>query len=57
MYRTGATGTPTTSAPGGGSTGTTGGAVYSVTDTFIGPSFLTGFNHEAIADPTNGRVK
>ncbi|KAG8691660.1 hypothetical protein FRC09_011564, partial [Ceratobasidium sp. 395] len=31
-------------------------ATYSVSDTFIGSSFLTGFNHEAIADPTHGRV-
>ncbi|KAF8708398.1 glycoside hydrolase family 16 protein, partial [Rhizoctonia solani] len=31
-------------------------ATYSVTDTFIGSSFLSGFTHEAIADPTHGRV-
>ncbi|QRV90795.1 glycoside hydrolase family 16 protein [Ceratobasidium sp. AG-Ba] len=31
-------------------------ATYKVTDTFIGSSFLTGFVHEAIADPTHGRV-
>ncbi|KAG8707683.1 hypothetical protein FRC08_000355 [Ceratobasidium sp. 394] len=32
-------------------------ATYKVTDTFIGPSFLSGFVHEAIGDPTHGRVK
>ncbi|KAG8691173.1 hypothetical protein FRC11_006148 [Ceratobasidium sp. 423] len=31
-------------------------ATYSVSDTFIGSSFLSGFTHEAIADPTHGRV-
>ncbi|CAE6419931.1 unnamed protein product [Rhizoctonia solani] len=31
-------------------------ATYSVSDSFIGSSFLTGFTHEAIADPTHGRV-
>ncbi|KAB5591108.1 Endo-1,3(4)-beta-glucanase [Ceratobasidium theobromae] len=31
-------------------------ATYTVSDTFIGSSFLTGFNHEAISDPTHGRV-
>ncbi|KAF8319716.1 hypothetical protein DL93DRAFT_110943 [Clavulina sp. PMI_390] len=31
-------------------------ATYSVKDTFVGPSFLTGFTAQAIADPTNGRV-
>ncbi|CAE6526974.1 unnamed protein product [Rhizoctonia solani] len=31
-------------------------ATYSVSDTFIGSSFLNGFTHEAIADPTHGRV-
>ncbi|KAG8735619.1 hypothetical protein FRC10_010352 [Ceratobasidium sp. 414] len=31
-------------------------AVYSISDTFVGSSFLTGFDHIAIADPTNGRV-
>ncbi|KAG8697450.1 hypothetical protein FRC09_007865 [Ceratobasidium sp. 395] len=31
-------------------------ATYSVSDTFIGSSFLTGFSHESIADPTHGRV-
>ena len=30
---------------------------YAVTDTFIGSSFLTNFDHQAIADPTHGRVK
>jgi hypothetical protein len=30
--------------------------VWTLKDTFIGPSFLTGFTHEAIADPTHGRV-
>jgi len=29
---------------------------YKVTDTFVGPSFLTGFTAQAMADPTNGRV-
>jgi hypothetical protein len=29
---------------------------YNILDTFIGPSFLTGFDHQAIADPTHGRV-
>lgn len=33
-----------------------GGASYNVKDTFIGSSFLSGFTHEAIADPTHGRV-
>ncbi|KAG8934493.1 hypothetical protein FRC02_009840 [Tulasnella sp. 418] len=31
-------------------------ATYSVSDTFIGPSFLSGFRHENIPDPTHGRV-
>ncbi|KAG8909551.1 hypothetical protein FRC00_009893 [Tulasnella sp. 408] len=31
-------------------------ATYNILDTFIGPSFLTGFDHQAIADPTHGRV-
>ncbi|KAG9100379.1 hypothetical protein FRC07_010416 [Ceratobasidium sp. 392] len=31
-------------------------ATYTVSDTFIGSSFLTGFDHQAIADPTHGRV-
>ena len=29
---------------------------YSLSDTFVGSSFLTGFDHQAIADPTHGRV-
>ncbi|KAG8709445.1 hypothetical protein FRC09_000665, partial [Ceratobasidium sp. 395] len=29
---------------------------YTLVDTFIGSSFLTGFDHQAIADPTHGRV-
>ncbi|KAG8880546.1 hypothetical protein FRB97_000716 [Tulasnella sp. 331] len=29
---------------------------YTIADSFIGPSFLTGFNWEAIADPTHGAV-
>jgi len=31
-------------------------STYTITDTFIGPSFLTGFSHQAISDPTHGRV-
>lgn len=31
-------------------------ATYSLKDNFVGSSFLTGFTHEAIADPTHGRV-
>ncbi|KAG8730200.1 hypothetical protein FRC12_020421, partial [Ceratobasidium sp. 428] len=31
-------------------------ASYKVTDTFIGSSFLSNFVHEAMADPTHGRV-
>ncbi|CAE7094276.1 unnamed protein product [Rhizoctonia solani] len=31
-------------------------ATYGVSDTFIGTSFLSGFRHEAISDPTHGRV-
>ncbi|KAG8867272.1 hypothetical protein FRB98_004265 [Tulasnella sp. 332] len=31
-------------------------ATYNIVDTYIGPSFLTGFTHQAIPDPTNGRV-
>lgn len=30
---------------------------YTISDTFVGPSFLTGFTAQAIADPTEGRVK
>ncbi|KAL5508546.1 hypothetical protein ACEPAH_6165 [Sanghuangporus vaninii] len=29
---------------------------YSLSDNFVGDGFLSGFEHEAIADPTNGRV-
>ncbi|KAG8978196.1 hypothetical protein FRB90_008569 [Tulasnella sp. 427] len=29
---------------------------YKLSDSFVGPSWLTGFDHIAIADPTNGRV-
>lgn len=32
-------------------------AKYSISDTFVGNSFYTGFNAQAIHDPTNGRVK
>lgn len=32
-------------------------ATYSVSDTFIGTSFLSNFDHQAIADPTHRRVK
>lgn len=32
------------------------GATYPKKDTFVGKGFLTGFSHEAIADPTHGRV-
>jgi polyisoprenoid-binding protein YceI len=32
-------------------------ATYTVSDTFVGTSFLSNFDHMAIADPTNGRVK
>ena len=31
-------------------------ATYSLDDNFVGTSFLSGFTHEAIPDPTNGRV-
>jgi hypothetical protein len=30
--------------------------VWTLTDTFIGPSFLSAFTHETIEDPTHGRV-
>lgn len=30
---------------------------YTVADSFVGSSFLTGFTAQAIADPTDGRVK
>ena len=29
--------------------------VYQLTDNFVGNSFLTDFDHQAIADPTHGR--
>jgi hypothetical protein len=29
---------------------------YSLVDNYVGSSFLSGFVHEAIADPTHGRV-
>jgi hypothetical protein len=29
---------------------------YSLVDNFVGTGFLSGFTHEAIADPTQGRV-
>lgn len=32
------------------------GATYNVKDSFVGESFLSGFTHQAIADPTHGRV-
>ena len=32
------------------------GAAYTLSDNFVGTGFLSGFEHEAIADPTNGRV-
>lgn len=31
-------------------------ATYSLSDTFQGNSFLTQWSHEAISDPTHGRV-
>jgi len=34
----------------------TGARNYAITDTFIGQNFLTGWQHQAIADPTHGRV-
>ncbi|KAG8994753.1 hypothetical protein FRB94_012586 [Tulasnella sp. JGI-2019a] len=30
--------------------------IYTLTDNFVGPSFLSGFNWEAIPDPTHGAV-
>lgn len=30
---------------------------WSLSDTYIGSSFFSGFDHEAISDPTHGRVK
>lgn len=32
------------------------GAAYSQTDSYQGSDFLSGFAHQAIADPTHGRV-
>lgn len=32
------------------------GQSWTLADTYIGPSFLSGFEHEAIPDPTGGRV-
>ena len=32
------------------------GATYPLKDKFVGQDFLSGFSHEAIADPTHGRV-
>ena len=32
------------------------GATYNIKDSFVCESFLTGFTHQAIADPTHGRV-
>ncbi|KAK0232388.1 2 beta-glucan [Armillaria nabsnona] len=32
------------------------GAVYRQSDSFIGSQFYSGFSHQAISDPTNGRV-
>lgn len=31
-------------------------ATYTQSDSFSGTSFLSGFTHQAIPDPTNGRV-
>lgn len=31
-------------------------ATYSLSDNYVGTSFLSAFTHEAIADPTDGRV-
>jgi hypothetical protein len=31
-------------------------SAYTLTDNYVGSSFLTGFDHQAIADPTHGRV-
>ena len=30
--------------------------IYSATDTYIGKDFLSSWTHEAISDPTHGRV-
>ena len=32
------------------------GATYNLKDTFVGEGFLSGFTHQAIPDPTHGRV-
>ena len=32
------------------------GATYSQSDSYTGDGFLKGFSHEAITDPTHGRV-
>lgn len=48
---TSTTQTTTTTAVGGSST------TYNIVDTYVGNSFLTGWQHQAIGDPTNGRVK
>ncbi|KAF8911769.1 laminarinase [Mucidula mucida] len=32
------------------------GVHYALTDSYVGSGFLSGFSHEAIGDPTNGRV-
>ena len=32
------------------------GATYNLVDTYQGAGFLSGFTHQAIADPTHGRV-
>lgn len=29
---------------------------WSLVDNYVGPSFLSGFTHQNIADPTHGRV-
>lgn len=31
-------------------------ATYTLSDNYVGTDFLTAFEHQAIADPTNGRV-
>lgn len=54
VYKTGASTSTTTTSTAPVSTAT---RSYSIVDTYIGPSFLTGFTHQAIPDPTNGRVK
>ena len=32
------------------------GATYSISDSYQGSDFLNGFHHQAISDPTHGRV-